>query len=288
MTSPTPQGGQPGPEHIEDLFPLVLQLTNPEQREGALLELSKKREAFTDLAPILWHSFGTISALLQEIVAIYPLLSPPTLTPHASNRVCNALALLQCVASHPETRALFLSAHIPLYLYPFLNTVSKNRPFEYLRLTSLGVIGALVKMDDSDVISFLLQTEIIPLCLRIMETGSELSKTVATFIVQKILLDEMGLNYICATAERFYAVSTVLSNMVAVLVESPSVRLLKHVVRCYLRLSDNLRAREALRQCLPDALRNNTFTNVLKDDVSVKRWLTQLLFNITDTATQQA
>ena len=38
------------------------------------------------------------------------------------------------------------SAHIPLYLYPFLNTISKTRPFEYLRLTSLGVIGALVKV----------------------------------------------------------------------------------------------------------------------------------------------
>ncbi|THF99000.1 hypothetical protein TEA_030178 [Camellia sinensis var. sinensis] len=37
------------------------------------------------------------------------------------------------------------SAHIPLYLYPFLNTTSKSRPFEYLRLTSLGLIGALVK-----------------------------------------------------------------------------------------------------------------------------------------------
>ena len=60
--------------------------------------------------------------------------------------------------------------------------------------------------DDSEVVSFLLQTEIIPLCLRIMETGSELSKTVATFIVQKILLDEAGLVYFCATAERFYAV----------------------------------------------------------------------------------
>ncbi|KAL6532580.1 RNA-binding protein, CCR4-NOT complex subunit Rcd1 [Orobanche hederae] len=35
--------------------------------------------------------------------------------------------------------------HIPLYLYPFLNTTSISRPFEYLRLTSLGVIGALVK-----------------------------------------------------------------------------------------------------------------------------------------------
>ena len=62
--------------------------------------------------------------------------------------MCNALALLQCVASHPETRSAFLVAHIPLYLYPFLHTVSKTRPFEYLRLTSLGVIGALVKTDE--------------------------------------------------------------------------------------------------------------------------------------------
>ena len=89
------------------------------------MELSKKREIFPDLAPILWHSVGTMSALLQEIVAIYPMLSPPTLTAQASNRVCNALALLQCVASHTETRGLFLQAHIPMYLYPFLNTVSK-------------------------------------------------------------------------------------------------------------------------------------------------------------------
>ena len=98
--------------------------------------------------------------------------------------------------------------------------MSKTRPFEYLRLTSLGVIGALVKVrrtrkgvsrrlpaaaarpasnrvlcvvdtdlgavaacvqvDDTDVINFLLSTEIIPLCLRTMEIGTELSKTVAT------------------------------------------------------------------------------------------------------------
>lgn len=50
-----------------------------------------------------------MSALLQEIVTVYPLLAPSGLTAHASNRVCNALALLQCVASHPETRGLFLN-----------------------------------------------------------------------------------------------------------------------------------------------------------------------------------
>ncbi|KAK2463704.1 hypothetical protein APHAL10511_004455 [Amanita phalloides] len=262
---------------------LVVELLDPNMREGALLELSKKREQYEDLALVLWHSFGIMPALLQEIVSVYPLLSPPNLTAHISNRVCNALALLQCVASHTETRQLFLNAHIPLFLYPFLNTTSKTRPFEYLRLTSLGVIGALVKQNDNNtVIHFLLSTEIIPLCLRIMETGSELSKTVAIFIVQKILLDETGLTYICHTYERFYAVGTVLSNMVNQLVETQAVRLLKHVVRCYLRLSDNLRAREALRACLPEPLRDQTFSNLLKGDMVTKRCLTTLLNNLNE------
>lgn len=285
---PTP-GRPPG---VEEVYMLVQDLRFFERREHALLELSKRRESLTDLAPILWHSFGTIVALIQEIVCIYPQLSPPpTLTAPASNRVCNSLALLQCVASHQETRPLFLKAHIPLLLYPFLNTVSKDRPFEYLRLTSLGVIGALVKVDDAEecqVINFLLQTEIIPLCLRIMETGSELSKTVATFIVQKLLLDETGLTYICTTADRFYAVSSVLGKMVQTLQQTPSLRLLKHVIRCYLRLSDNARAREALRQCLPECLQTDPtlshlsepIANCLREDSATKRWLSQLLTNL--------
>lgn len=104
--------------------------------------------------------------------------------------------------------------------------------------------GALVKTDEQEVINFLLTTEIIPLCLRIMESGSELSKTVfvslclqtwiaasvtrelswvflsflrfqvATFILQKILLDDTGLAYICQTYERF-------SHVAMILVSSP-------------------------------------------------------------------
>lgn len=264
----------------EKVYQWISELARPDTRENALLELSKKREAVPELAPMLWHSFGTITALLQEIINIYPAINPPTLTAHQSNRVCNALALLQCVASHPETRSAFLQANTPLYLYPFLHTVSKTRPFEYLRLTSLGVIGALVKTDEQEVINFLLSTEIIPLCLRIMEAGSELSKTVATFILQKILLDETGLNYICQTYERFSHVAMILGKMVISLSKEQSARLLKHVIRCYLRLSDNPRAREALRQCLPDQLKDSTFVMCLKEDKSTKHWLSQLLKNL--------
>ncbi|KAF5950091.1 hypothetical protein HYC85_012084 [Camellia sinensis] len=70
----------------------------------------------------------------------------------------NSRNVMLCVASHPEMRMPFikdiehslerdpLEPKIPMYLYPFLNTTENEKPFDYLRLTSLGVIGALVKV----------------------------------------------------------------------------------------------------------------------------------------------
>lgn len=290
----------------EQIYQWISELVTGTNRERALLELGKKREQYDDLALVLWNSFGVMTVLLEEIISVYPYLNPPVLTASISNRVCNALALLQCVASNVHTRGLFLSANLPLYLYPFLSTNARQRSFEYLRLTSLGVIGALVKNDTPEVINFLLTTEIVPLCLNIMEILSELSKTVAIFILQKILLDDQGLSYICTTYERFHTVASVLSKMIDQLsnntnqsagtgnaansnangghipASSSSGRLLKHVVRCYMRLSDNLEARKALANILPEPLRDGTFLVILQDDAPTKRCLAQLLSNISE------
>lgn len=57
----------------------------------------------------LTYCTGVMTSLLQEIISVYTLLNPSQLTAAASNRVCNALALLQCVASHNDTRTLFLN-----------------------------------------------------------------------------------------------------------------------------------------------------------------------------------
>ena len=85
----------------------------------------------------------------------------------------------------------------------------------------------------------------------------------------------------------------ILGKMVIQLSKEPSQRLLKHVVsarqqvplhisdiipcfqvRCYLRLSDNTRACEALCQCLPDQLKDETFANCLKVDIeSASEWV---------------
>jgi len=64
-------------------------------------------------------------------------------------------------------------------------------------------------------------------------------------------------------------------------VKSPFWNKLQAVSNVY-RLSDNARAREALRQCLPEPLRDATFSSVLRDDAATKRCLAQLLINLSD------
>lgn len=114
----------------EKVYTWIIELSNPETRENALQELSKKREVVPDLAPMLWHSFGTTASLLQEIINIYPAINPATLTAYQSNRVCNALALLQCVASHPETRSAFLQVNSNFFhFYSLASSSSSSRFF---------------------------------------------------------------------------------------------------------------------------------------------------------------
>jgi CCR4-NOT transcription complex subunit 9 len=50
----------------EKIYGLVLELLNPSTREQALLDLSKKREQFEDLALVLWYSYGTALIFFKE------------------------------------------------------------------------------------------------------------------------------------------------------------------------------------------------------------------------------
>ena len=258
-------------EELKQIIKWVDQIKDESTREKALEELSHKRASLSDLALYIWYSTGTVATLLQEIINTYQLLAPPKLTIAKSNKACSVLALFQCVAAHPETRHPFLQAQIPIFLYPFLNTLNKSKPYEYIRLTALGVIGALVKVDNPEVITYLLNTEIIPLCLRIMERGSELSKTVACFIVQRILLDDSGLKYICEKQERLSAINTVLGFMIK---NKPSSRLVKHIIRSYYRLAENPEGKNLLKNNLPPEMKEMEFINSL--DESSKKWLLNL------------
>ena len=99
--------------------------------------------------------------------------------------------------------------------------------------------------------------------------------------MEETLMDELGLSYVCQTADRFYAVSNILTKMVAAEAASkkPSQRLLKHIVRCYLRISDNSKARDALRSCMPPAFRDKYFVSTI-EDATTSQWLRELMTKI--------
>lgn len=275
------------PDVVREMLMHIQNLYSPDTRERAILILSKKREKFTLLGPTLWYSVGVMAIFLQEIVSMYPLLNTPSsaAVKPIINRVSSVLTLLQVIAQHDASRRPFMESNICLFLYPFLRATPAERS-EVLRLTSLGVIGALVKADDPNIISYLLNTEIFPICLKIMEQAIEISKIISTFIIQKLLMSDQGLAYACQNPSRFTAVADVLHRMVAE--KGPhnehvcGTRLLKHIIRCYLRLSEHERAREALPKILPEELRNNTFQEYLDEDVNMRKWLLQLLVNIGD------
>ena len=274
------QGGKIDKTEADKAYTYIANLKEPELKDEALKELNHRRDQIPNLAPILWHSIGTVAILLQEIISIYPYLAPPTLSQNLSERTCNVLGLFQCIALNSDTRPQFLQANLHLYLYPLINTSSKQRPFEHLRVTSLGVIGAQVKGEDSEAINFLMNTELIVLCLRIMKRGNELSRTVATFIVQKIQLDNNGLEYVCQTGERLFAVAQILKDIIEDIAETgkDDQRLLRHIVRCLLRLSENPKASSSLAKFVPKCVRDVN-TSVISDD-QVKKWHHKLLKNL--------
>lgn len=96
---------------LDQVNHIIREIIIPEKREPAMAELSRMRESIPDLGIILWNTPGAVVSLLHEVIMVYPYLFPPTLNSNASTRVCNALALMQCVASHDESRGFFIKGN---------------------------------------------------------------------------------------------------------------------------------------------------------------------------------
>lgn len=69
-----PQGQSPAPGSEEaKIYALLADLLDPQSREGALLELSKKREMYEDLALVLWGGFGEYLRTNRSLLCEFPL-----------------------------------------------------------------------------------------------------------------------------------------------------------------------------------------------------------------------
>ncbi|XP_010543008.1 PREDICTED: cell differentiation protein RCD1 homolog [Tarenaya hassleriana] len=276
------------PLSVATIIRWINDLQFPASRDLALQNLADNRDSFEDLALLLWSSSIPISALLQEVIGVYTELSSPVLCPRLSTRVYNALLLFQCIASHPETRAKFLKAMMPHYFYPLLQTTHTDKPREYLRLGSLGVLAQLLKSPEyEEGARFLIDSDAVSCCLHCLGIGCIASQTVATYILHKILMTEEGLQYCCVLAERYFTIDGLLKKLMVKLAgmkKKPPPNLLQLVVGCYLRLSMKSRACEGIRRYIPILLVDSTFEEFLSEDPLANDYRNKLLQNLRNKA----
>ena len=236
-------------EEEELIIKYTDEIKNEDTRYKAIENLYKYCEKNKNIAIYLWYSRGTVAALLQEIIKAYQYLSPSKLTNEKSDKIKYIISLFQNIALHQKTRKEFIESQLLVFLYPFLKCTNKTKSYEVIRVSALSVIAALVKNNDSDIINFLIKTEIIPVILRIMEKGSELIRAVTCFIVQRIIVDVNGLKYICELKQRLYAIIYVLDTM---LQNKISLRITKNIIKIYLGLIENKEAKTMLKSELPE------------------------------------
>ena len=218
-----------------------------------LIALAKSARREHELGPIVWQSKGMCCVIVQEVTRLYKYLMSPELLTSALTSALRLLELLSHMASHDQTCAELIQTNVPQLLYPFLN---EGHPLNWLRLEALEFLVNMLRSGCVDNGHLLVTSELIPLVLQIMVNGADESSTVLAARVLKLgLLSQQGLNFICDSAERFYAVARTLENSTSLsLMQAPSARVLKEVLACYRRLADHPRARRVLTQCLPTCL----------------------------------
>ncbi|XP_076884308.1 uncharacterized protein LOC143533385 [Bidens hawaiensis] len=188
---------------FSEIQQFIMLINNPPTRTLGIMKLKNvylnNQEIGPELGLLLWNTPGTLfHCCWYELSEGHKLLSPPRISFLESIKVCNALILIQCIASHPEARMGLIEAEILQYFYPFLVTSEKALlQFDNLRLTGLIVIKELLKDADptSKIVHYLLKIETVPLCLRCMDVGDESAKSVAAFVIGKILTQDEGKVY---------------------------------------------------------------------------------------------
>lgn len=257
------------------------------KRETALQVLSLHRDNLPELATVMWDMPGVVAVLLQEVVMLYPKLDfIESVNPKQMNRVCNAMALMQRLAMNRSTCNGFMNAHLLLYIFPFLQLKEGLRTCEYMRTSALGVIAGLVRTEAPGIINFLLRTEFLPLCLHNIKQGNEMSQTLSTFLLHKILDHKNGLRFVMQIPKRASTILDVLSTMVDELAKSLSVRLLKNVLRCYIRFLDSTLTLNVLSSNLPKALEDGTFSAPAQSDPHLRKLFEKLFVGISQNVHQ--
>ena len=250
------------PNEDDLIIKCINELKDEEKRTIAISKLSKYYEKNHNLPVYLWYSQGTMAILLQEIISTYKIISSEKLTQEKTSKICNILLLFTSIASHKEIRYKLIESKMLIFLYPFLKNTSMAKPNEYIKLLTLSLIGTLIKTEDPEIISFFINTQIIPSLLNIVDKGPSLSKFTACMLIHLIVKADEGLKYICEEKMRYSAIIIFMKHM---LKNKHNQKIIFFTLKIFLRLAENNEARIILKNELLKEIKEKNFTKHLND-----------------------
>ncbi|CAD5320154.1 unnamed protein product [Arabidopsis thaliana] len=269
---------------VEMIIQWVCDIHKPKSymSDFALHNLAYHRNDFEFLPSLLWESKNTVYIMLQEVFEAYRHLAG-----HISLRLfphpLNPLRVYNSMACHPDTSRQFLRAKMPNYFYPLMDTGLIDKRDECMRLAALGVIAHMLKAsEDGAVNRYLMESGVVGFCVKPIEFGSTETKKVALYILDKIMSTDQGLYYCCVLADRFYVIDELLKKVLFYLsnMVRPPSSLFSLVTGCYVKLSQNSRARNGIRRYTPFLLFDGTFSRLYAEDPVAANNRIQLLQNL--------
>ena len=244
----------------------INELKYEQKREKAISKLSEYYDKSKNLPIYLWYSQGTMAILLQEIISTYKYFSSTKLSLEKYTKIRNLLLLLTSMTSHEEIRHKLIEAKIPIFLYPFLNSTSTAKQNEYIKLLTLTVITNLILPQDPETISFFINTQIIPILLKIIDRGPLISKVPACLMIHLIVKADEGLKYICEDKMRYSAIILFMRHM---LKNKNNPKIIEQTLKTFLRLAENNDARIILKNTLLKEIKDKNFIKHLNESSKI-------------------
>ncbi|XP_026406644.1 CCR4-NOT transcription complex subunit 9-like isoform X4 [Papaver somniferum] len=266
---------------------VILELQDESSRETALRCLSRflieireeNPRMYNDAGHMLYYSFGTMSILLQEILAFLRKMVEGSLKYRSIKRIANVLTLIQAnrlfsIAANSATREKLIDSQVPIFLLPVIKFKGPLEDFDNICAVALSVIGIMCQAREPKIIKWAVDNQISEACWSCTDTGNELTRVIGMHILEAILRNEYG-------GETSDLSNLVLScsPKITILAKSQdySPRLVFHVLRCYMLLCVH---DSAVLSYLLDPMLDGTFIESAEKFPIIGRLLDELLMTI--------
>ncbi|KAI5188555.1 CCR4-NOT transcription complex subunit 9 [Nematocida sp. AWRm77] len=247
-------------------------LVSAEDKLQGLRTLKKHIETHPGSKQQVWGSFGIPSILVQEIAKSYTHFQSSYINTIPST-VFLSLEIMIEMCPLKEFREMCVTAQLPLFLYPLLNSPSREESIEVVKTLCLTFIKILLEEKNTDSlysVEFFKNTELVPLCLRNMELGSEKSKLAASQVFYSIISTREGLEYTCQTYDRFMATSMILNSVLVQMEMLQSPEILEVVIRIYAKLCEMPNAKIVFSKNRPHMLYAEHIREMVRSNPGVK------------------